>query len=78
MTYITATKRIPAAQSAYQYPLLIKSLLQSAKNRHSDNEIVYRDQLRFDYPTFFERVARLANVLTSSGVKAGDTVAVLD
>ena len=41
-------------------------------------EIVYRDQLRYTYPTLIERVARLANVLTAAGVKPGDTVAVMD
>ena len=41
-------------------------------------EIVYRDQLRYDYRTLNERVARLANVLTAAGVKPGDTVAVMD
>jgi fatty-acyl-CoA synthase len=41
-------------------------------------EIVYRDQLRYSYATLNERIARLANVLTEAGVKAGDTVAVMD
>src|SRR5690606_10821904 len=41
-------------------------------------EIVYRDRMRYSYATFNERVARLANVLTEAGVKAGDTVAVMD
>ncbi len=44
----------------------------------SSREIVYRDQLRYSYATFVERIARLANVLTNMGVKAGDTVAVMD
>jgi fatty-acyl-CoA synthase len=30
------------------------------------------------YPHLNERIARLANVLTAAGVKAGDTVAVMD
>ncbi len=34
--------------------------------------------MRYTYATFNERVARLANVLTDAGVKAGDTVAVMD
>lgn len=78
MSYITSTKKLSAAQSAYQYPLLIKSLLLSAQSRKSTKEIIYRDQFNMSYPTFFERVHRLANVLINSGVKPGDTIAVLD
>lgn len=72
------TRVIPAAQNAYQYPLLIKSLLLSGSRYEKGREIVYRDTVRYSYATFNERVARLANVLTEAGVKAGDTVAVMD
>ena len=43
-----------------------------------DQEIVYRDLLRYDYRTLRERISRLANMLTGLGVKPGDTVAVMD
>ncbi|WPX30366.1 fatty acid--CoA ligase [Pseudomonas sp. AH2] len=66
------------ADGAYQYPLLIKRLLMSGSRYEKTREIVYRDTLRYSYPTLNERIARLANVLTSAGVKAGDTVAVMD
>ena len=72
------TRVIPPAEGAYQYPLLIKRLLMSGSRYEKTREIVYRDQLRYSYPTLIERVARLANVLTAAGVKAGDTVAVMD
>ena len=72
------TKILPAADNAYQYPLLIKRLLMSGARYEKTREIVYRDQLRYSYATFNERVARLANVLSAAGVKAGDTVAVMD
>ena len=72
------TRVIPSAPNAYQYPLLIKSLLLSGSRYERTREIVYRDQLRYSYATFNERVARLANVLTEAGVRAGDTVAVMD
>jgi len=72
------TRVIPPAEGAYQYPLLIKRLLMSGARYEKTREIVYRDQLRYSYPTLIERVARLANVLTAAGVKAGDTVAVMD
>ncbi|CDF85979.1 acyl-CoA synthetase [Pseudomonas knackmussii B13] len=72
------TRLLPAAGNAYQYPLLIKSLLLSGARYERSREIVYRDLVRYDYATFNERVARLANVLSEAGVKAGDTVAVMD
>ena len=72
------TRVIPPAEGAYQYPLLIKRLLMSGARYEKTREIIYRDQLRYSYPTLIERVARLANVLTAAGVKAGDTVAVMD
>ena len=72
------TRVIKPAENAYQYPLLIKRLLMSGQRYERSREIVYRDRLRFDYRELNRRVARLANVLTSIGVKPGDTVAVMD
>jgi fatty-acyl-CoA synthase len=72
------TRIIPPAANAHQFPLLIKHLLLSGSRYEKDREIVYRDQVRYSYTTFNERVARLANVLNQAGVKAGDTVAVMD
>ena len=72
------TRLIAPADNAHQAPLLIKRLLLSGIRYEKTREIVYRDQLRYSYATLNERVARLANVLTEAGVKAGDTVAVMD
>ena len=72
------TRLIPAAANAHDFPLLIKRLLLSGSRYEKTREIVYRDKLRYSYATFNERVARLANVLSDAGVKAGDTVAVMD
>lgn len=72
------TKIIKPAANAFDYPLLIKSLLLSGQRYEADREIVYRDQVRYNYLTLNERIRRLANVLTDAGVEAGDTVAVLD
>ncbi|MGV8919796.1 MAG: fatty acid--CoA ligase [Pseudomonas sp.] len=72
------TRVIPPADGAYQYPLLIKRLLMSGSRYEKTREIVYRDKVRFNYLTLNERISRLANVLTAAGVKAGDTVAVMD
>ncbi|MCO7592800.1 MULTISPECIES: fatty acid--CoA ligase [Pseudomonas] len=72
------TRIIEPAEGAYTFPLLIKRLLMSGSRYEKTREILYRDQLRLTYPQLVERVARLANVLTEAGVKAGDTVAVMD
>ena len=72
------TKLLPAAENAYQYPLLIKQLLLSGPRYAPDQEIVYANRSKYSYKTLVERVNRLANALTKAGVKAGDTVAVLD
>ncbi|VVQ16783.1 Long-chain-fatty-acid--CoA ligase [Pseudomonas fluorescens] len=72
------TKIIPPAEGAYTYPLLIKSLLLSGVRYEPGQEIVYADKLRYSYKTLNERIHRLANALTAAGVKAGDTVAMLD
>ena len=69
---------IPRTASAYTYPLLIKNLMQAPTVDDPQQEIVYRDQARFTYAEFKQRVSRLANALTEIGVKAGDTVAVMD
>lgn len=72
------TRIISPADHAYSYPLLIKNLLLSGSRYEPDHEIVYRDRVRFNYVTFNQRIARLANVLSDAGVKAGDTVAIMD
>ncbi|MFO1153000.1 MAG: fatty acid--CoA ligase [Rhodospirillales bacterium] len=64
--------------SAYGYPLLIKSLLETGVTLASDQEIVYADRKRMTYGDLRERVARLASRLRSLGVREGDTVAVMD
>jgi fatty-acyl-CoA synthase len=72
------TKLITKTPSAYAYPLLIKHLLRTPLIYAPDQEIVYRDQMRYTYTDFGKRVARLANSLTRLGVQPGDTVAVMD
>jgi len=75
---VVKTKILAPAPGAYSYPLLIKSLLLSGARYAPDQEIVYADKLRYSYRTLNERIQRLANALTQAGVKAGDTVALLD
>ncbi len=69
---------IPRTESAYRYPLLIKNLLQAPLVSAPDQEIVYRDKLRYNYRTLGDRICRLAHALTALGVQPGDTVAVMD
>ncbi|MBK5415523.1 long-chain-fatty-acid--CoA ligase [Pseudomonas sp. TH31] len=75
---MVTTKIIPPAEGAYTYPLLIKNLLLSGARYAPEQEIVYADKLRYSYRTLNERIKQLANALTRAGVKAGDTVALLD
>ncbi|MBC8877472.1 MULTISPECIES: fatty acid--CoA ligase [Pseudomonas] len=72
------TRVLPPADGAYQCPLLIKRLLLSGGRYEKTREIIYRDSVRYTYATLNERICRLANALTAAGVKAGDTVAVMD
>ncbi|MEA1969059.1 MAG: fatty acid--CoA ligase [Thermodesulfobacteriota bacterium] len=71
-------KLIEQTQSAYAYPLLIKNLLSNSLVRSPDQEIIYRDQMRYTYRDLHKRIAQLANGLEKLGVKQGDTVAVMD
>lgn len=66
------------ARDAYHYPLTIRHLLDTALIATPEQEIVYRDQFRTTYRGLYERIGRLANVLTSLGVEQGATVAVMD
>jgi len=63
--------------SFYDSPLIVRQLLTTPIVDDPDQEIVSRDR-RLTYRTFRERVARLANLLTSLGVKRGDTVGVME
>ncbi|MDR3554868.1 MAG: fatty acid--CoA ligase [Syntrophobacteraceae bacterium] len=71
-------KIIQRTQSAYDYPLIIKQLLHTPMIYSPDREIVYRDIKRYDYRTFRQRIAQLANALQDLGVGQGSTVAVMD
>ncbi|HET6452027.1 MAG TPA: fatty acid--CoA ligase, partial [Spirochaetia bacterium] len=69
---------IARTESAYDYPLLIKSLLRAPVASNPDQEIVYRGTVRLTYRQLMERIRRLASALVSMGIKPGDTVAVMD
>jgi fatty-acyl-CoA synthase len=69
---------VEATPSAYAYPLLIKQLLLTPLATTPDQEIVYRDRLRYRYRDLRGRIGRLANLLATLGIRHGDTVAVMD
>src|SRR5258705_8804505 len=71
-------KFIQDAKSAYSYPLLLKQLWHAPLVQAPDQAIVYRDMKRFTYRQLHERIGRLASGLAGLGVRAGDTVGVLD
>ena len=71
-------KPIHRTPSAYSYQLLIKNILTTPLIYSPNQEIVYRDRLRYDYETFFKRVTRLAGMLQQQGVQPGDTDAIMD
>lgn len=72
------TRILQPTEEAYQYPLLIKSLLSSICRYEGGKEIVYGEDFRYTYNDFLQRINKLANMLTAAGVQAGDTVAVMD
>ena len=63
---------------AYQYPLIIKKLLNTPLIYSPDQEIVYRDEMRYTYRDLNDRIHRLAGGLADMGIKEGDVVAVFD
>ncbi|MBI4962889.1 MAG: fatty acid--CoA ligase [Desulfomonile tiedjei] len=71
-------RKIERAASAYNYPLIVKQLLHTPILYAPDQEIVYRDQMRYTYRDLYKRINRLASALNALGVGPGDTVAVLD
>jgi fatty-acyl-CoA synthase len=62
----------------YEYPLIIKKLLNTSLVYAPDREIVYRDRRRYSYRDLNGRIHRLADGLRRQGVGQGDTVAVFD
>ncbi len=64
--------------SKYDFQLTIKELLNGPKLSAGNQEIVYRDKMRYTYNDLFERIKRLGSALSEMGVGKGDTVAVFD
>jgi fatty-acyl-CoA synthase len=66
------------AEEAYDFPLTIGHLLDAAMISAREQEIIYREQIRFTYTELRIRIGRLASVLTSLGATEGMTVAMID
>ncbi|MFT5504134.1 MAG: fatty-acyl-CoA synthase [Gammaproteobacteria bacterium] len=66
------------ANSAYNYPLLIKHLWHTPLLRCPDQEIVSGLSKRFNYRSIYQRIGKLAAGLLAQGVTRGSTVAVMD
>lgn len=66
------------ADEAYDYPLVVRHLLDGVEQRASDALIVYRDQRSFTYPELVGRIGQLAGMLTRLGAGRGTTVAMMD
>ncbi len=64
--------------AAYEFQLLLKHLLEYGVAWAPDQEIVYRDQMRYTYSTMYGRVLRLASALQAMGVKKGTKVGVVE
>ncbi len=62
----------------YEYPLIIKKLLNTPLVHAPDQEIVYRDSFRCTYRDLRRRIHQLGGGLHRLGIEPGDTVAVFD
>jgi len=72
------TRLIPRTPSAYDTPLLIKSILAQTLKYNPQREIIYRNLFRMNYNEFNKRVRRLASLFKNLGLKPGDVVGVMD
>ena len=62
----------------YDFQLTVGQLLNGPKLTAGNQEIVYRNKMRYTYNDLFGRIHRLGGALSRLGVKKGDTVAVFD
>lgn len=64
--------------TTYDFQLLIKHILETGVTWAPDQEIIYRDQLRYTYADMYERVLRLGSALMNLGVTKGTKVGVME
>jgi fatty-acyl-CoA synthase len=75
---VSVAEKVYQTGENYQYPLIIKKLLNTPLIYSPDREIVYADKMRYTYRTFNKRIHRLASGLDHLDIKPGDTIAVFD
>jgi acyl-CoA synthetase (AMP-forming)/AMP-acid ligase II len=63
---------------AYDFQLLLKHILQQGVAWASNQEIIYRDQVRYTYSAMYQRVLRLGAALQALGVGQGTKVGVIE
>lgn len=71
-------KTIEAASNAHAYQLLIKDILENSLRVNPKHEIVYKDQVRFDYFELYKRIKQLCNLYVALGLEGGSVVGVID
>ncbi len=64
--------------AAYDFQLLLKYLLEHGVAWVPNQEIVYRDRLRYTYTDMYVRVLKLASALRGLGIKKGTKVGVIE
>jgi len=64
--------------AAYDFKLLLKHVLEHGVAWAPNQEIVYRDLVRYNYTAMYERVLRLAAALQKLGVQRGSKVGVIE
>ena len=72
------TKIIKPKQPAYQYPLLIKRILEPVLRYEPNQLLCFHHNDEINYKNLYNRVCQLANLMKEMGVKPGDTVAFMD
>lgn len=75
---MASSRLITPTQSAYDPPMLIKSILAQSLLYEPEKEICYRDLVRMNYKGLNARIAQLAHALKASGVKEGDVIGVME
>lgn len=75
---IMKIKTIKATEEAYQYPLLIKDLLENALRVNPKHEIVYLDEVRMNYYELYDRIKQFCNLLSEIGLEGGSVVGMMD
>ncbi len=72
------TKILKPKQPAYQYPLLIKRILEPVLRYEPNQLLHFNHSHEISYTNLHGRVCQLANLMKQMGVKPGDTVAFMD